>query len=227
MAELADELWARSLADLRLQMTRATFETWLAASRASWAVELGEHVLRVAVPNAYALDWLNHRLMGPIRRTLARQAGREVAVVFVVDGTSIAEEPGGEEEDEGEVLVEAVREEHVAAGRGSSLVWTDFYIKLKVAFRKRALRELKGAPLSVFLCLALHVDRDGVACPGVDTIMRETGYSRSVVCNALDSLVRSGIVAKRATFRGADEYVVRGYAWFGQEPAPALWEAEE
>jgi len=133
--------------------------------------------------------------------------------------------PAAHAESADEPIVEAVREERVVIGPTTGrLLHTDFYIKLKVAFRHRALAELKGAPLSVFLCLALHVDRDGVAYPGVQTIMRETGYSRSVVCSALGTLVDLGLMAKRRAHRGNDEYIIQGYAWFGTDPAPCLWE---
>ena len=78
--------------------------------------------------------------------------------------------------------------------------------------------------LSVFLCLALHVDRHRVAKPGIEAIMRETGYSRGVVCNALDELETLGLVTKLSTCRGTDPYQLEGYAWFGARPAPSLWE---
>lgn len=225
---LAREIWRLALREMELQMTRPTFDTWL---RSSEAVDLiieedSKGRLIVGVVNAYALDWLNYRLMPVVQRAVQRMAGGPVVVEFVVRGpASIEEEPAEETEGLGdEVLLEAVREEHTTLQQGVALSWVDFYIKLKVAFRKRALRELKGARLSVFLCLALHVDRDGVASPGIETIMQETGYSRSIVCNALEDLVRLGLVSKRAAYRGADEYLVNGYAWFGQTPAPALWE---
>lgn len=223
---LPSDLWPRALDILALQMTRQTFDTWLRGSR---VVEARDGHLVIGVPNAYALDWLNNRLMQVVQRGLTMAAGAgagPLTVEFVV--VPPADLPAQElPQDSGEPLIEAVREQHVSVAGGQALVWTDFYIKLKVAFRKRALRELKGAPLAVFICLALHVDRDGVAYPGIDTIMRETGYSRSVVCNALDSLVNLGICTKRPSFRGCDEYIVNGYAWFGQTPAPALFEVGE
>jgi len=48
--------------------------------------------------------------------------------------------------------------------------------------------------------------------PGRENNERNS-YSRSVVCNALDELVTPiGLVTKRASFRGNDEYIVNGYA---------------
>jgi len=117
---------------------------------------------------------------------------------------------------------EAAREEErPAAERGQAVLGC--YIRLKTAFRQRALAELKGAPLSVFLSLALHLDADSMASPGIETIMRETGYSRRAVCSALAKLESLGLVTKRARYHAATGYAVNGYAWFGRRPAPVLW----
>ena len=225
-----DSIWQKTLADLQLQMTRATFDTWL---RGSQVVSQENSTLTVWVPHAYAVDWLQDRLKTMVDRTVERHAGQPLTVVFTnkrPPGEPLARPDPDPEKGEpaNEVIFEAVQERHVThQDDGLALSWTDFYIKLKVAFRRKALLKLKGAKLSVFLCLALHVDRDGVAAPGVDAIMRETGYSRSVVCNALEELASLGIIAKRTTYRGNDEYVIRGYAWFGTSPAPSLWEVDK
>ena len=108
----------------------------------------------------------------------------------------------------------------------TELAFTDFYIKLKLAFRESALRALKGAPLSVFLCLALHVNRDGKSSPGIAALMRETGYGRASICEALDELESLRLVSKRACHQSADEYTLRGYAWMGKTPAPCLCETQ-
>jgi hypothetical protein len=119
---------------------------------------------------------------------------------------------------------EAACEQEVAPGEETALVWTDYYIKLKVAFRKSALSMLKGAPLSVFLCLALHMNQDGIAYPGIEAIMRETGYSRASICAALDQLESLGLISKLTGRYRADAYRVHGYAWLGVKPVPALFE---
>jgi hypothetical protein len=235
-----EELWEETLEQLQHQMTRATFDTWLRGTR---LVEHSPGRWTVAVKHAYALDWLKNRLLPLIERTAARLAGHTVQVAFVVRPRHIAKHPLGtaqhppgprpeapppiEPRPPAGPLPEAVREEHVTVqGDGTALVWTDFYIKLKVAFRRQALRRLRGAALAVWLCLALHVDRHGISAPGIETIMEETGYnSRTTVCRALAGLVRSGLVDKLDPGRwGKDRYRIRGYAWFGRNPAPALWE---
>ena len=222
------EVWERVLASLKMQMTRATFDTWLART---WVVQQEGDEWLIGVPNACALDWLSHRLAPLIARTLSWTWGAPATVRFVLgerQAPALDDTPSTDDAsslDEGGPVFQAVPEDPVSHGEAGALVWTDYYIKLKVAFRKRALGKLKGAKLSVFLCLSLHVDRVGIAKPGgIETIMRETGYSRSAVCSALKDLGRAGLIRKLRQHQGADQYQVLGYAWFGQEPAPARWE---
>ena len=240
----AQKAWSTVLDQLQLQMTRATFDTWL---RGSQVVAQRDRALTVAVRHTYGLDWIQGRLLPVIQRTVHRVVGPDTTVEFVASpkgANPCGASPAGASREEarsaspesdaaasldrsariGDLGIEAVREERGAGA--TSLVWTDFYIKFKVAFRKKALRALKGAKLSVFLCLALHVDRHRVAKPGIESIMRETGYSRGVVCSALDELETLGLVTKLSSRRGTDQYQLKGYAWFGTRPAPSLWEEE-
>jgi hypothetical protein len=80
---VAEELWQVTLEELRLQMTRATFNQWLLGSfvvpEASTPLSL-----TVAVRNRYAQEWLAHRLHPLITRTLAAVAGYEVQAYFIV-----------------------------------------------------------------------------------------------------------------------------------------------
>ncbi len=107
------------------------------------------------------------------------------------------------------------------------LTSNDFYIRVKTAFRRRALALCKGAPLSVLVCLGCHVNKHRVASPSIETIMRETGYSRGVVCSAIAELERLDLIAKRPRHNQSTEYVVLAYIWFGSNPAPALFEEQE
>lgn len=232
-----DQVWEQAKELLALQMTKATFDTWL---RGSWAISADGDQWVIGVFHAYAVDWLTNRLGTVISRTLGHVAGGPVTVRF-----EVGRPPGGlggldqskrrvdtsrsmaeSAEVDSAPIIEAVREQRVTvSSSGGALQWVDFYIKLKVAFRKRALRRLKGAKLSVFICLALHVDRDGIAKPGgIEAIMHETDYSRGAVCSALADLDGAGLIKKIPQHHGPDHYAVLGYAWFGQQPAPALWE---
>lgn len=73
--------WQAALGELQLQMTRATFDTWV-KDTSVLAYEDGEFI--IGVPNAYAKDWLENRLHASIKRTLAQVAGRAVGLRFVV-----------------------------------------------------------------------------------------------------------------------------------------------
>jgi DnaA N-terminal domain/IclR helix-turn-helix domain len=76
----ARRIWARSLGELQLQMTRATFDTWLKGSQ---VIEAGDGHLTIAVRYAFAVDWLQNRLLPIIQRTVARHAGGDVQIKFV------------------------------------------------------------------------------------------------------------------------------------------------
>ncbi len=76
-----DLVWAATLGELQLQMTQATFDTWLRDSR---LLKYEDGAFVVAVKTGYAKDWLEARLLPTIRRTLARQAGKPAEIRFVV-----------------------------------------------------------------------------------------------------------------------------------------------
>jgi chromosomal replication initiator protein len=77
----AKKIWNATLGELELQMTRATFDTWLKDSRLL-SYEEGEFV--VGVRNDYAKDWLENRLKDTILRALTSILGEEAQVRFVV-----------------------------------------------------------------------------------------------------------------------------------------------
>jgi chromosomal replication initiator protein len=77
----SDHVWSAALGELQLQMTQATFDTWLRDSR---LLKQEDGTFVIGVKNGYAKDWLEHRLLATIKRTLARLTGRTVGVQFVV-----------------------------------------------------------------------------------------------------------------------------------------------
>lgn len=84
-------VWQATLGELQLQMTQATFDTWLRDSR---FIETGaDGVFVVGVKSGYAKDWLETRLLATITRTLARLTGQATDVRFVIDeaATVVAE----------------------------------------------------------------------------------------------------------------------------------------
>jgi chromosomal replication initiator protein len=77
----ADTAWTATLGELELQMTRATFNTWLKDARLL-TNEDSEYV--IGVRNDYARDWLDNRLKETINRTLSSILGEPVTTRFVV-----------------------------------------------------------------------------------------------------------------------------------------------
>jgi chromosomal replication initiator protein len=75
------EVWEIARSQLRLQMTKGTYETWVRDTD-YLAYEDGAFV--IAVPNAYARDWLSLRLRPMIKRTLVSIMGRAIDVTFIV-----------------------------------------------------------------------------------------------------------------------------------------------
>ena len=74
-------IWGQVLAELKLRMTKATFDTWLVQTHLQ---ELTDDKAVITCPNGFAVDWLENRLARPIRDTLTGVLGREVEISFVV-----------------------------------------------------------------------------------------------------------------------------------------------
>jgi hypothetical protein len=86
----ARALWHAARSELELQMTKATFATWVRpAELLAWESQdddsgaTGTRVV-LGTPNEYVRDWLENRLYTPIQRTLSGIAGHPVAVKFEV-----------------------------------------------------------------------------------------------------------------------------------------------
>lgn len=73
--------WQAALSELELQMTRATFNTWLKDAQ---LLGRDEGVYVIGVRNEYAQDWLTHRLHDTILRTLTAIIQEQVELRFVV-----------------------------------------------------------------------------------------------------------------------------------------------
>ncbi len=85
LSEAIAGLWKEALGHLQLEMTQATFNTWLRNTR---LLELrrGDEgtVWIVEAPSRYAQEWLQYRLLPTIQRTLARLIPGTVQVQFVI-----------------------------------------------------------------------------------------------------------------------------------------------
>jgi len=85
----AEQLWEIALGQLQLQMTRATFESWV---KDTHIVSQNGDMLVVGTKSDFAKDWLENRLYTTVSRTVTNILGRSVTVSFVVDpdnGTSL------------------------------------------------------------------------------------------------------------------------------------------
>ena len=77
----ADQIWQAALGELQLQMTKATFDTWV---KNTHVVSYEDGTFILGVHNAFTKDWLENRLLTTIKRTLVGIVGRSVEVKFAV-----------------------------------------------------------------------------------------------------------------------------------------------
>jgi chromosomal replication initiator protein len=87
-----DQIWQTALGELQLQLTGATYNTWLGRTQLI-ACEDGTFI--IGVHNGYAKDWLENRLLSMVKRTLTGITGRSVEVRFVVWNKEADAGPGG------------------------------------------------------------------------------------------------------------------------------------
>ncbi len=76
-----NQIWQAALGELQLQMTRATFETWV---KQTSVLGFEDGVFIIGVQSNFAKEWLENRLLGLIKRTLTNIMGRSVEVRFAV-----------------------------------------------------------------------------------------------------------------------------------------------
>lgn len=76
-----ENAWKATLGELELQMTKATFNTWL---KDTCLLRHKDNVYVIGVRNAYAKDWLENRLRDTILRTLSAIVSGPADVQFVV-----------------------------------------------------------------------------------------------------------------------------------------------
>jgi chromosomal replication initiator protein len=84
------KVWDAALGDIQLQMTRATYDTWMKGTELV-SSEDGTYV--VSTPSPYAVEWLQNRLRRMIKQTLERHLGQPVALKFIVRAANGNAEP--------------------------------------------------------------------------------------------------------------------------------------
>jgi chromosomal replication initiator protein len=75
-----EQVWQTVLDQLQLQMTRATFDTWLKDTR---LIRRNDKTIVIGTKNAFAKDWLENRLFNTINRTVTNTLGHAVEIQFV------------------------------------------------------------------------------------------------------------------------------------------------
>ncbi len=88
-------------------------------------------------------------------------------------------------------------EEYYITDTGAQASKPEVHVRFSAKFRELQLLQLKGPPLSVFMCLALHIDEHGRSFPSVSLICKETGYNRDTVFGALNKLEFMGYIARK------------------------------
>src|SRR5579875_3721887 len=76
-----DHIWSAVQEELRFQLAKPSYETWL---KNTTLLSAEESVFRIGVPSKLAKDWLEDRFAGLIQETLQAITGSEVEVDFVV-----------------------------------------------------------------------------------------------------------------------------------------------
>jgi chromosomal replication initiator protein len=77
----AEQAWQAVLGQLQMDMPKASFETWV---RDAQLVAYEDGAFIIGIPNAYARDWLESRLLSTVTRLLTGIMNRTVSVRFVV-----------------------------------------------------------------------------------------------------------------------------------------------
>lgn len=86
--QAATGAWQRALGELRLQLTSATFDTWLGRAR---LIRRENGTFIIGVHNGHAKDWLESQLSTKIERTLSGIVGQSVGVRFVVEAGEMSD----------------------------------------------------------------------------------------------------------------------------------------
>jgi chromosomal replication initiator protein len=100
-----EQIWAAVQDELRFQLARPSYETWL---RNTVLLSADGSIFRVGVPSKLAKDWLEDRFAGLIQETLQAVTGSEVEVDFVVSESGPRDPMAGPEQP---YLAEEVPEE--------------------------------------------------------------------------------------------------------------------
>ena len=77
------QIWDTALNELKGQMTKATFDTWVKSTFVADALVGDVTALVIGTRNPYAVEWLEHRLQATIQRTVVGIVGKNISVKYV------------------------------------------------------------------------------------------------------------------------------------------------
>lgn len=75
-------LWQAILRELKPQVSKVTFDTWLAGSTVLTNASTAGALI-VVVRNVYAAQWLTYRLYPVVARTAVAVAGKPIVICFI------------------------------------------------------------------------------------------------------------------------------------------------
>jgi chromosomal replication initiator protein len=90
-----DQIWTAVQDELRFQLAKPSYETWL---KNTTLLSADGSIYRVGVPSKLAKDWLEDRFAGLIQETLQAVTGNEVEVDFVVSSNGNRASLAGEDD---------------------------------------------------------------------------------------------------------------------------------
>lgn len=90
------QVWDQTMDELKLQMTKATFDTWLSNCQFIGHKPATTSTLQtfyIKAPNRYALDWIENRLNDTIVRTVGAICDEQVRIKFSIPEGNATTEP--------------------------------------------------------------------------------------------------------------------------------------
>jgi chromosomal replication initiator protein len=118
----AEQAWQAVIGQLQMDMPKASYETWVKDAQVV-AYEDGAFI--IGVPNAYARDWLESRLLSIVTRLLTGIMNRTVSVRFIVwQGDPETATPEQEDESDPFLIEAAEIKNTIQNGRGLNSRYT-------------------------------------------------------------------------------------------------------
>jgi hypothetical protein len=172
----ADQIWQAALRELQLQMTKATFDTWVKNTR---AISHKGGTFVIGVYDALARDWLENRLLTTVERTLVGIIGHPVDVEFAVleestPAESQGQRPAAVSQQEGEQLAL----EPIYATAASAIIRPELNVATSLYSVQKWLPLLgvqRWTLVQVLRCLCVHSPRRPDGTKWLTTTWKELG----------------------------------------------------